>query len=53
MSKFKIKYLEISRENYLNAKNKDSFLYAKFEISEFDAEEIYQLVVKAKYDRYE
>ncbi len=43
-----LKYVNISREEYDKARNKDSLLFTRFEIPEFDAEKICQLAVKAK-----
>jgi alpha-L-fucosidase len=40
-------YVGISMEDYQNAQSKDSLLFSKFEIPEFDAEKICQLAVKA------
>lgn len=41
-------YVGVSREEYEKAQRKDSLLYTRFEIPEFDAEKICQLAVKAK-----
>jgi len=42
-----LKYVGISRDEYITAKSKDSLLYTKFEIPEFDAEKICRLAIKA------
>ena len=41
-------FVGISMEEYLKAESKDSLLFTRFEIPEFDAEKICQLAVKSK-----
>ncbi len=43
-----LKYVGVSQEDYGNAKGKDSLLFTRFDIPEFDAEKICQLALKAK-----
>jgi alpha-L-fucosidase len=43
-----LKYVGVSRDEYINARSKDSLLYTRFEIPEFDAEKICELAIKAK-----